>query len=369
LTFLHHYITAWNDYFTVSNPNLVSSQTYTSRQTSSYTSVYVLSCLFRSINSMEHGGALSCTSVTNLLVELSSFFTCKTSNYYGGAIYFSNTNNGQCVLNEVCGYDCYTTYSGYSPGQFAHIVVNNDISSKNYANYSSFIRCLSQASNSHGSLSLSNGKICCPSINISMNKCQHGSAIFYEPYYDSNSVTCSSTYSTFADNIANVGICIYINRQSVNSELKYCNIIRNTQNSLCSYGTFYTSANIIIEDSCILENKANTMFCQYSSYTFTISNCTIDSTTNNGYLTIRNTVTKSFIFALNHMSTENCHSGYDVIGYLTPITPHQTSMKKQIYLCTCGNSLYQIHIRYLASLMSVFLFTFLHLDASIYPLY
>jgi hypothetical protein len=361
LTFLPHYRTAWNDYFTVSNPNLVSSQTYTSRQTPSYTSLYVSNCLFRSITSTDHGGALSCTSVTYLLVESTAFFTCTTSTQYGGAIYFSNTNNGQCALNEVCSYECYSTYSSNPHGQFARMVVKNDISSKNYANYSSITRCLYQAPNSHGSLSLYNGKILCPSVNISMNTCNHGSAIYHFPCCDSNSVTCSLTYSTFADNVANNAIRIYIWTNGANSEFKYCNIIRNTQNSLSGWGTFYSNGNIVIEDSCILENNANTMFRQSSSYTFTISNCTIDSTTNNGYLTIRNTVTKSFIFALNHMSTQNCHSGYDSFGYLTPKTPHQIPTKTQKPYCTHGNSHYQIQIGYLASLMSVFLFTFIHL--------
>ena len=204
-------------------------------------------------------------------------------------------------------------------------------------------------------------KFLCPSVNLSMNKCDYSSAIYHKPYCDSNSVTCSLTYSTFADNIANSAICIYIRTSGANSEFKYCNIIRNTQNYLNDYGTFSSNGNVVIEDSCILENNANTMFRQYSSYTFTISNCTIDSTTNNGYLTIRNTVTKSFIFALNHMSTQNCHSGYDAIGYITLITPHQNPTKTQICYYTRGNSYYQIQIQYLASLMSVFLFTFIHL--------
>jgi hypothetical protein len=368
LTFIPHYRTAWNDYFTVSNPNLLSSRKFTSRQTPSYTSLYILNCLFISITATDHGGALSCTSVTYLLVESTSFFTCKTSAQYGGAIYFSNSG-GQCVLYEVCSYECYSTYTSTSYGLFARIVVKNGISSKNYVNYSSIIRCLYHTSNSHGSLYLNRGKFLCPSVNFSMNKCNYGSAFYYELFSDPNSVTCSFSYSTFADNIANQAICLYFWSSGANSEFKYCNIIRNTQNYLNDYGTFSSNGNVVIEDSCILENNANTMFNQRSSYTFTISNCTIDSTTNNGYLTIRNTVTKSFIFALNHMSTQNCHSGYDAIGYITLITLHQNPTKTQICLCTHGNSYYQMQIQYLASLMSVILFTFIHLDTSTYPLY
>ena len=127
-----HIRTAWSDYFT-GNPTLLQSKEYTSTQTLSGTSVLVSNSLFRSCTSSNHGGAFYCTSVTYLLVESSSFFFCRTTNYYGGAIYFSN-GNGQCVLNEVCGYDCCSTYTSGSYYQFAYIYVNNAASSKNYVN-------------------------------------------------------------------------------------------------------------------------------------------------------------------------------------------------------------------------------------------
>jgi hypothetical protein len=128
--------TVWSDYFT-GTPTIIQSNDYTSRPTLSGTSVYVLNCLFRSIKSESDGGALSSTSVQYLLIESSSFFSCKTSDNNGGAIYFYNRDSGQCVLNEVCGYDCYSTYtSGNAYEQFARIDVYNSISSKNYVNYS-----------------------------------------------------------------------------------------------------------------------------------------------------------------------------------------------------------------------------------------
>ena len=123
----------------------------------------------------------------------------------------------------------------------------------------------------------------------------------------------------------------------------------------------------MIQDSCILENKANCIFYQASSYTITISNCTVDKTTSYRSFKIQNTVTKSFIHALNHMSTQNCHSEYDAVGALIPITPTPSS-KKQICCYTCGNSFYQSELRYLISIIRVFLFNFIHLNAYSYPL-
>jgi predicted nucleic acid binding AN1-type Zn finger protein len=101
---------------------------------------------------------------------------------------------------------------------------------------------------------------------------------------------------------------------------KSCNILRNTQVS-SSEGTIKSDGNLMIEDSCILGNTATNIFYAYSSYiiTLSLSNCTVDKTSNNGYLTTQNTVTKSFILGLNNMSTQNCHSEYDSAGDLTAV--------------------------------------------------
>jgi hypothetical protein len=310
LTFLMHYRTAWNDYFTGS-PTLIQHKEFGTTQTPSATSVCVSNCLFRSITSSSNGGALFCsTSVTCLLVESSSFFTCKTSSGKGGAIYFTNTGSGQSVFYGLCGYDCSS-----SNGQFSRVDLYDSIPVKNYINYSSFVRCVDVSLNPLNMLCHQNGKILCPSVNVSMNKCSGRSGIYTNPSVDSNSVTGLFTYSTFADNHASDTICIYLERLGAKYEIKSCNILRNTQGNLGSRGTILRSGNLIIEDSCILGNTATYTFYETSSsYTITISKCTVDSTSNSGNFVIQNTVTKSFILALNHMSTRNCHSEYDSIG-------------------------------------------------------
>jgi hypothetical protein len=339
-----HERTAWNDYFT-GTPTLLQKTEYTSRENPSYSSLYVLNCLFRSIESSSDGGALYCyNSVTYFLVELTSFFSCKTSGG-GGAIYFYNTNS-QSVLYKICGYDCCTTNSNNY--QFAYITVKNEISSKNYVNYSSVIRCVNENSTPYHMLSLFNGKICCPSVNMSMNKCYRLSGIGCWPLIESNSFTCLLTHSSFTDSHATGYDCIYFNAGGASYEIKSCNILRNTQVTLDSDGIIYVRGNLKIEDSCILENTATRIFHQVSSsYTITLINCTVDSTSNNGCLTVRNSVTKSFILALNHMSTQNCHSEYDSAGNLTPNlqTPSSSKKPKLCYTymkCLCQSPTPQI---------------------------
>jgi predicted outer membrane repeat protein len=356
LTFLMRNRAAWSDFFT-GNPTLIQSQT---RQTPSNANAHVLNCLFKSITSTDVGGALCCTSVTCLLIESTSFFSCNTSANHGGAIYFSNTGSGQCVFHEVCGYDCFSTYNGGS-GQFSYTNVRNDATSKNYINYSSVVRCLNVNSNTHYTLAQYNGKQCYTSINISNNKCGYRSGIYFCPFKNSNLFTGSFLYSTFADNIATVFACICLGTTGAKYEMKSSNILRNTQPLDNGEGTFAIYGNFMIEDSCILENKAKYIFCVgSSSYTATLSNCTVDSTSNNGYLTIQNTVTKSFILALNHMSTRNCHSEYDSAGTLTAIIQTLTPSKKHKVYYTCER-LFNLHQHgSIASLASILVFNFLY---------
>jgi hypothetical protein len=357
--FLMRTRTAWSDYFTGS-PTNYKTQTYDSKLTSSNTNVHVSNCLFRSISSSGDGGALCCTSVTLLLVESSSFFSCKTSGSWGGAIYFSNSNSGaQSVLYGLCGYDCNPNLHC----QFAYVRVNSVASNKNYVNYSSVSRCVNQNSGTYHTLRQHSGKISCLSINLSMNKCSYRSGTYSDPTLDSSYATCSFSFCTLADNIATVYNCIDFASGGAKYEMKSCNILRNTQGTLDSEGTIRTTGNAMIEDSCILENRAtNIFYVTSSSYAFTLSKCTVDSTSNNGYLTIQNTISKSFIHALNHMSTQNCHSQYDSVGNLPLII---SLSEKQINCYTCRNFFYQPQLT-LASTF-IFILNFIHPGSSNYP--
>ena len=357
-----HSKTAWNDHFTVTSPtNPYISQTYTQRQTPSDTSLYIFNCLFKSIESSSQGGALYCTSATYFLVESTSFFSCKTSNS-GGSIYFSNTNGGQSVLYGVCGYDCYSTGSVNYP--FAYIRVNSATSSKNYVNYSSIVRCVNDISNTYNMFGLSNGKIFFPSVNSSLNKCYRYSVITCWATSNSNSAACSLTYSSFTNNTATYDNCFWLSSSGSIFEIKSCNVLRNTQVS-SSYGIIWTSGNLKIEDSCILENNAANIFYQdSSSYTITLSNCTVDKTTCNRNLITQNKVTESFILSLNHISTENCHSEYDSAGTLTPIIQTPSPSKKQRHYYTGNIFFNQCQLSDVVSLHKILIFNFIHPYAS-----
>jgi hypothetical protein len=361
--FLLNTKTAWNDYF----PGISPSQTYVSTFYSTKISpsgpnVYVSNSLFSRCISTSNGGAISSTTVKYLLIESTSFFSCSTNNQDGGAIHITSSN--ECILYKVCGYDCCSTHTSDGDGQFAYIGMSNVASDKISFNYSSITRCVGWESASWRTLQLYNGKISLPSVNVSMNKCKYQSGIYCIPYLNSNSVTFSLTHSSIADNIATTGFyCICSTQTGSIEEIKYCNILRNTQGYLSSGGTIATWGNLVIEDSCILENKADYIFYQGSSYTITLSNCTIDSTSNNGKLTIKNTVTKSFVLALNHMSTQNCNTGYDSVGSITaipPTSPTSPTKEKRVYCYTDRIIHYHARISDFFTFICLFLFTFIY---------
>jgi hypothetical protein len=340
VTILIHPRNAWNDHFPGTSPTTtLSSQTPTSRQTPSGSNVYVSNCLFKSISSSSQGGALYCySSATYFVIESSSFFSCKTSSSFG-AIYFYHTS-GQSVLYGVCGFDCYTTNS--NSYQFGYTCVNYATSSKNNANYSSIVRCVNENSSPSYIFALQGGNVRCPSVNLSLNKCYRRSGITCWPFCDSNSVTCSLTYSSFTDNHATGYDCFWLNTGGAKYEMKSCNILRNTQGTLGSDGTIYINGYLNIYDSCILENTAtNTFYQASSSCTITLTNCTVDKTTCNLNVVTRNAATKSFILALNHISTRNCYAEYDSAGTLTPFTLTPSPSMKQGLCYTYVKRFYQ----------------------------
>jgi hypothetical protein len=351
--------TAWSDFFEGNPSTPLTPKEYKERQTISGTNVYISNCLFNQCTHSSAGAALYSDSVTYLLIESTSFFSCKTSSSNGcGAIRFTN---GDCVLHKVCGNDCCSTNTG-SWYQFAEINAKSSTSSKNYINYSSFARCVNDHASSGAIFYVRYGKICCTSNNISMNKIGYRPGFSSDPLTDSKVVTCSFLYSSFVDNIATTCTCIYYNNANAKSEIKYCNILRNTQANLNSEGTISLYGNLTIENSCFIENNANYIFYSSSShYKYTLSNCTLDKTiTNTGNLIIQSTVARSFILALNHMSTRNCHSEYDSAGILIPITPHSPPSMKLICHCSCKMFFNQPRLRDVISLICVFISNFIH---------
>jgi hypothetical protein len=301
--------------------------------------VYVHDCVFIDCSSESSGGALCCEMVSNLLVEQSSFISCRTSSYEGGGIFYDGFNGGACVLSKICGFDCTTTYSGdgYSDGMFAYIQIEQRGSKLNHVNDSTITHTSIQSvKESWGALVLIEGKILCPSVNITNNECYKYPALCIRII--GTDTSCIS-YNSIVNNSANGGFgCIEFSVYPY-CIIDTCNVLNNKQTDTSGHGTIYMQrGNLNIKDSCILgNNKGGKVFYQDgSSGEITISNCTIDDdifseTRYYGTVKIVKTLEITFINALTHIVTQSCDSYFDSYGTLTvkpvptpDITPVET---------------------------------------------
>jgi hypothetical protein len=238
--------------------------------------VCVHNSVFHDCVSSSNGGAIYCgSSVYKLLVEQSSFLSCQSSGTSGGGICFDSTTEGQCVLSKICGFKCVLTSSSSSnilEGQLAYIKTKSDITYKSHVNDSTSTQSSKVSSKCYNAFCHYYGNILHPNVNISNNECYSNAAVYFSP---TSSSTCRISYSTVINNTANGSDgCISLSSSNIYYYIDSCNILNNTQTTN-NNGIIHSTSNIHIKDSCILgNNKGNRVFS--TSYTMTISNCTID---------------------------------------------------------------------------------------------
>jgi hypothetical protein len=319
-------------YGTGLNPTSYIRNEYAGTQlTPSANNVYVYDCFFHDFSSTSNGGAIfSGSSVYKLLIEQSSFISCKTSSYGGGGIYFDYTGNYECVLSRICVFGC----SCASYGTFAFIRLYNSANYKNHVNDSTITHSLKDGKSPSDSIYLRADTILVPSNNFTKNECHNNPAFCCHSMRSTKSETCWITYCSIVNNTANGGnSCIRLYSSS-SAHLDACNIINNKQTS-SSYGTIEANTNILIKDSCILgNNEGNTVFYA-PSYIITISNCTVDNNRYYGSVIFTKSIERSFIHALSHIETRICDSSFDSYGTLTvkPNVPSRSS--RCLMSCNC----------------------------------
>jgi hypothetical protein len=272
------------------------------------TNVYVHDCIFRNCVSTYHGGAIFCSSnVNKLLIEQTSFISCKTLNSTGGAICFPIIH--QCVLSKICAFNCSSTCNGYSSRQFAYIAALSNVNNKNHIKDSSIAHTLMESSYSAEIINLALGTIICQSDNISNNECSVISAISCRPaQYGSSTIS----YSSIVNNTAIEYACLYFDAYGgVGHYIYTCNILNNEQYSSQNGAIVVEVGSSIIKNSCILRNnKEKVVFCKKSDGYIDVSNCTIDNDSYSGTVRINKTIEQTFFNPLSHIITEICDYYY-----------------------------------------------------------
>jgi hypothetical protein len=339
---------------------------YTERLIINENNVYVHDCVFYCCSSDSDGGALYCNyRVYRMLVEKSSFISCKTSSFNGGGIYFWSSSNGECVLSRICGFNCSSINSATdgttAVGPFGYIYTKNNNTYRNHVNDSSITHTLKECKYSCYSLYLYNGNILCQSVNLTNNECFGRTALYCSHIGSTESDTHCISYSSIVNNTANGSYsCIWFSTSDYSQLIDTCNILNNEQTSYSTYGTIVTYGNLFIKDSCILgNNKGKKVFYASSSYMITISNCTIDDdiiskTRYVGSFTVNKTIERTFSNAFSHIAPQGCDS------YITlkPKVPSQSSRYLIFY------NIKKTIINTLRNMQFIFLYTFLPSDPS-----
>jgi hypothetical protein len=318
-------------YGTGLNPTNYTRNEYSGTQlTPNTNNVYVYDCFFHDFSSSSNGASIYCgSSVYKLLIEQSSFFSCKTSSGSGGGVYFSCSGDYECVMSKICAFGC----SCSGDGQFAFISLSNSASHKNHFNDSTITHSLKNGKSQWDSIYLLSDTILFPSNNITNNECYICSAFCCDSRRSTASETCWITYCSVVNNTANGGyycIRLYNSGSSSTHRIDTCNIINNKQTTT-TQGTIYAYTNILFKDSCILGNDEGKTFFYFSSssHKITVSNCTIDNTrySGGGSAIFTKSIERSFIQALSHIVTRICDSNFDSYGTLTakPIVPSRSS--------------------------------------------
>ena len=239
--------------------------TYTEIQTNHLdlidTRVWVHDCIFE-LNSQYsgNGGAISCSTEGQMLVEMSTFSEC-TCTLNGGAIY---KKNGQSIIKKCCSIKCYST--GEYEGQFIYNYLSS-IDQKNRVLDSSISNSMQNREHpSHGyTLYLWFGTIQIKTVNLSNNICDSHSAIYSSPY-SSSSIQCSISYSSINSNEANQNRIIFFETNTKN-EISQSNIINNIVPSNSKNGLIHCNGPTNINDCCIMNNEAKYIIAGYNGFT------------------------------------------------------------------------------------------------------
>jgi len=263
-------------------------------------SVNIYDCVFsKSYLFSGDGGVISILTESHTLSIISSmFYNCTCSNH-GGAIYFSSLNSS---LKLICACKCSCGTSSSNYYHFAFLRASH----LNQVEYLSSLLC-SQTTSGYYSTSLHLGFQKVDNTNSSMNNAIQASGILiFSPS------TFTSSFSTFSNNKASGGICIYLYSTSGTISMSYANIVHN--NSPQYDGVIY----IREEGSrkmmfCIFQNNHNYLFCVYGG-SLEVSHSLIDhsislfSRSIPVLITNNNTLTNTLSYQIQFFKSHYCKS-------------------------------------------------------------
>jgi len=252
--------------------------------------VTVVHCEFRSCTA-NSGGAIFQTAGI-LRVSYSSFYQCRATNGYGGALHFDGGT--ESTMYSCCGFDCS---ANSHCGQFLRFVCQESISCINHLNMSSASVCSTSAyTNTGESTILAHGSLTVQNFNSSFN--------YVTGYSSGIAPHCNNPYSigycTIISNIGLNALRLIVTEQYANN----INIVNNTNTN--GNEIIKMSGNSIFSNCYIIRNNG-VIF--NSECTAQLHNCYIYGTINNPNASLFNCITNNNnpnTQFMTHINTYHC---------------------------------------------------------------
>ena len=307
---------SWESFYETQNPSLYIYTDKKAQQELSGNTVYVYMSFFTSFSVSVSGGCILVENDKegNVLIE-ESYFTGITSSTYGIAFRILPRN---VVFNKICGNNCETTKTGDSD-IFDYIHVYDSFDSLNQVNLSSYASIKAKGDMSE-SLTRNYGQIIFESTNISFNECKEISALYSYPSYRSGEISSLVSHCSFSNNSAHTTsslIRFVMQNDDAKNKIEACNIINNKQKTN-DKGLISSESELIINDTCILNNDATLIVSVYNSYSMTIMNSYSDHPSyKTGIVAFETWAEDIFINAIVMFNTGKCIASFDSFGSIT----------------------------------------------------
>ena len=139
-------LSSWDEYYKdTSKPDETTIGTSESPEKSQYytseLTAYIYNSMFYGCSASDGGAIFYDTKDGKILIEFTTFGSCKASNQYGGAVYIKNCS---CVINCVCCSMCSSQLYGMA---FRTELVNGNI---NYVHQTTVSSCRVIGNNDYG---------------------------------------------------------------------------------------------------------------------------------------------------------------------------------------------------------------------------
>ena len=258
----------------------------------------IINCNFESNLVSDNGGAISCStsSEIQILISYCLFFNCKTTSFYGGAIYLKLLSFSNIEIKNCCGNTCFTGLNQLGQFFFIESISKTTI----LFEYNSILYCPKDYILTNQVLSFYDSYQIINLINSSNNNLDAASGGFFS--------TTNKSFISFTTffNCTNKGRSIGLDNTG-KSYIKFSNIIKNLCGNIQVIRRFSNGISYI--ENCIFYDNNGLFYIDTQGFLYII-NCWSNfySHSGIGYISYQNTQSITSTFKINFFSTIYCNN-------------------------------------------------------------